>query len=174
MSSSTNGMSFVQRMAARRIAEGRNVSDHSERVPPPDMAIAYRNESPVQASASAASMHAASGSVGEIVGMGTKTGPAASSAVPPPAVSASAASASASAENAKPGARNALSGPTQSNAAPNNLGGLLTHAHPNAGPEVQPEAQSASIQVLIGAIEEHTAALNRNIAALDRAAGLWP
>ncbi|THX57561.1 hypothetical protein D6D06_03638 [Aureobasidium pullulans] len=155
------------RMAARRIAEGRNVSDHSERVPPPDMAIAYRNESPVQASASAASKHAASGSVREIVGMGTKTSPAASSAVPPPAVSASA-------ENAKPGARNALSGPTQSNAAPNNLGGLLTHAHPTAGPEVQPEAQSASIQALIGAIEEHTAALNRNIAALDRAAGLWP
>ncbi|THX69798.1 hypothetical protein D6D05_08870 [Aureobasidium pullulans] len=169
-------MSSSQRMAARRIAEGRNVSDHSERVPPPDMAIAYRNESPVQASASAASKHAASDSVREIVGMGTKTGPAASSAVPPPAVSASAvsASASASAENAKPGARNALSGPTQSNAAPNNLGGLLTHAHPTAGPEVQPEAQSASIQALIGAIEEHTAALNRNTAALDRAAGLWP
>ncbi|THW12789.1 hypothetical protein D6D24_06389 [Aureobasidium pullulans] len=174
MSSSTKGLTYVQRMAARRVAEGRDVSDRYERVPPPEMAVAYRNEVAAQASASAASKHAASasasaasGSVREIVGMGTKTGPAAGSAVPPPV-------ASASAENAKSGARNALSGPTQSNAPPNNLGGLLTHAHPTAGPEVQPEAQSASIQALIGAIEEHTAALNRNTAALDRAAGLWP
>ncbi|CAD0043250.1 unnamed protein product [Aureobasidium pullulans] len=138
MSSSANVMSFVERLAARRIAEGRDISDRYERV------------------AAQASASAASGSVRETVGMGTKTGPAAGSA------------------KAKPGARNALSGPTQSNAPPNNLGGLPNHAHSTAGPEVQPETQSASIQALIGAIEEHTAALNRNTAALDRAAGLWP
>ncbi|TIA11275.1 hypothetical protein D6C80_07576 [Aureobasidium pullulans] len=156
-------MTSSQRMAARRVAEGRDVSDHSACVPPPGMSVnmarVYRDKPPTQA---------------PVVRMPSKTGHAASSAVPPLAVSASAASASASAEKAKPGARNALSGPTQSNAAPNNLGGLPTHAHPTAGPEVQPEAQSACIQALIGAIQEHTAALNRNTAALDRAAGLWP
>ncbi|THW69685.1 hypothetical protein D6D02_06710 [Aureobasidium pullulans] len=140
MPSSANGMSFVQRIAARRIAEGRDVSDRYERVPPPKMAVAYRNEVATRASASAASKHATS----------------------------------ASAEKAQPGARNALSGPTQSSAPPNNLGGLPNHAHSTAGPEVRPETQSASIQALIGAIEEHTAALDRNTAALDRAAGLWP
>ncbi|THW82480.1 hypothetical protein D6D17_09437 [Aureobasidium pullulans] len=154
MSSSANGMTSVQRMAARRIAEGRDVSDHSERVlhqgmglNTVNMALVYRNESPAQA---------------PVVRMLTKTSPASASA------------ASASAEKTKPGLRNVLSDPTQSNAPPNNLGGLPTHAHSTAGPEVQPETQSASIQALIGAIQEHTTALDRNTAALDRAAGLWP
>lgn len=33
-------------MAARRVAEGRDASNRSKRVPPPDIAITYRNESP--------------------------------------------------------------------------------------------------------------------------------
>lgn len=89
-----------------------------------------------------AASSAAYGFVREIVRMGTKTGPAASSAVPPPVASASAASASAASKSA---------------------------ASNSAGPEVQPEAQSASIHALSGAIQEHTTALDRNTAALDRA-----
>jgi hypothetical protein len=37
-------------MAARRVAEGRDVSDRYERVPPPKMAVAYRNEVAAQVS----------------------------------------------------------------------------------------------------------------------------
>lgn len=37
-------------MAARRIAEGRDVSDRYERVPPPKMAVAYRHEVVAQVS----------------------------------------------------------------------------------------------------------------------------
>ncbi|THZ22929.1 hypothetical protein D6C91_03833 [Aureobasidium pullulans] len=128
-------MTSSQRMAARRIAEGRDASDRSERVPPPDLSVntpVYRNELPAQA---------------PVVRMPTKTGPAASSAAPASVAPESAAF------------NSATSNPTASN---------------SAGPEVQPEAQSASIQALIGAIQEHTAALDRNTATLDRAAGLWP
>ncbi|THY80280.1 hypothetical protein D6C95_09575 [Aureobasidium pullulans] len=136
MSSSANGMTFVQRMAARRVAEGRDLSVHFECVPPSGMSVnmarAYRDKPPTQA---------------PVVRMSTKTGPAASSAAPASVAPESAAF------------NSATSNPTASN---------------SAGPRVQPEAQSASIQALIGAIQEHTAALDRNTAALDRAAGLWP
>ncbi|OBW63913.1 MAG: Uncharacterized protein AUREO_060220 [Aureobasidium pullulans] len=67
MSSSTKGMMSVQRLAARRIAEGRDISDRYERVPPPKMAVAYRHEVAAQASASAASS-----SIRKIVGMAAR------------------------------------------------------------------------------------------------------
>ncbi|THW73166.1 hypothetical protein D6D18_10277 [Aureobasidium pullulans] len=136
MSSSTKGMTYVQRMAARRVAEGRDASVHFVCVPPPRVAVsmarAYRDKSTAQA---------------PVVGMPGKTDPGASSAAPASVAPESAAF------------NSATSNPTASN---------------SAGPEVQPEAQSASIQALIGAIQEHTTALDRNTAALDRAAGLWP
>ncbi|TIA33660.1 hypothetical protein D6C78_07390 [Aureobasidium pullulans] len=53
------------RMAARRVAEGRDVSDRYERVPPPEMAVAYRNEVAAQAEAQSASIQALIGAIQE-------------------------------------------------------------------------------------------------------------